>query len=52
MISFMIGATESSLAEPLIADTERRLVDSAGPVWVSDVDWRPTVRPSGVGIVY
>lgn len=36
MISFMIDATESSLAEPLIMDTERRLSDNEWPVWVSD----------------
>lgn len=36
MISFIVDATESSLAEPLIASTERRLVDGGWPVWVSD----------------
>jgi hypothetical protein len=36
MISFSIDATESSLAEPLIADTEARLCREAMPLWVSD----------------
>ncbi len=36
MICFMIDTTESSLAEPLIAETERRLGDRVWPVWVSD----------------
>lgn len=36
MISFMIDAKESSLSEPLIAETERRLADGSWPVWVSD----------------
>lgn len=36
MISFWIGATESSLAEPLVADTEGRLCQEAMPLWVSD----------------
>jgi hypothetical protein len=36
MISFSIGATESSLAEPLVANTEGRLCQEAMPLWVSD----------------
>lgn len=36
MISFMIDAQESSLAEPLIAQTEERLGKESMPVWVSD----------------
>jgi IS1 family transposase len=36
MISFSLGATESSLAEPLVADTEARLCREAMPLWVSD----------------
>jgi hypothetical protein len=36
MICFSIGATESSLAEPLVADTEARLRHEAMPLWVSD----------------
>lgn len=36
MISFCIGATESSLAEPLVAHTEGRLCQEAMPLWVSD----------------
>jgi len=36
MISFRIDAKESSLSEPLIAETERRLAKGSWPVWVSD----------------
>jgi len=36
MISFMIDTTESSLAEPLIVETEGRLAGVSQPVWVSD----------------
>jgi hypothetical protein len=36
MISFCIGRTESSLAEPLVAQTEERLCHEATPLWVSD----------------
>lgn len=36
MIAFRTAATESSLAEPLIAKTEARLRADAEPVWVSD----------------
>jgi len=36
MISFRIGATEASLAEPLVAHTEARLDRDAQPLWVSD----------------
>lgn len=36
MISFIIDSLESSLAEPLIVETERRLADGSGPIWVSD----------------
>jgi hypothetical protein len=36
MISFMIDSTESSLSEPLIAETERRLAQGSWPIWVSD----------------
>ena len=36
MISFMIDSTESSLSEPLIAETERRLAGGSWPIWVSD----------------
>jgi hypothetical protein len=36
MISFSIGATESSLAEPLVTHTEGRLCQGAMPLWVSD----------------
>lgn len=36
MISFMIDRTESSLSEPLIAETERRLAQGSWPIWVSD----------------
>jgi len=36
MISFSMGATEFSLAEPLVADTEARLCHDAMPLWVSD----------------
>jgi len=36
MIFFMIDSTESSLSEPLIAETERRLVQGSWPIWVSD----------------
>jgi hypothetical protein len=36
MISFCIGATESSLAEPLVAHTEGRICKEAMPLWVSD----------------
>lgn len=36
MLSFMIGAQESSLAEPLIERTEERLRKGSWPVWVSD----------------
>ena len=36
MISFCIGRTESSLAEPLVAQTEERLCQGATPLWVSD----------------
>ncbi len=36
MISFSIGATESSLAEPLVAHTEGRLRRDAEPLWVSE----------------
>ncbi|MBW1855389.1 MAG: hypothetical protein JRJ00_12055 [Deltaproteobacteria bacterium] len=32
----MIDSTESSLSEPLIAETERRLVQGSWPIWVSD----------------
>jgi len=31
-----MGATESSLAEPLVANTEARLCHEAMPLWVSD----------------
>lgn len=36
MISFCIGATECSLAEPLVAHTEGRLCQDGKPLWVSD----------------
>lgn len=36
MISFCIGATESSLAKPLVTSTEGRLSEKASPLWVSD----------------
>lgn len=36
MLSFMIDAQESSLAEPLIERTEARLRKGSWPVWVSD----------------
>jgi hypothetical protein len=36
MISFSLGETESSLAEPLVAHTEARLCREAMPLWVSD----------------
>ena len=36
MISFSIAATEPMLAEPLIADTEKRLYPESKPLWVSD----------------
>lgn len=36
MISFIIDATEASLAEPLIVETERRIADGSWPIWVSD----------------
>lgn len=36
MISFCIGATESFLAEPLVAQTEGRLCQKAMPLWISD----------------
>ena len=36
MIAFRTAATESSLAEPLIAKTEARLRADIAPVWVSD----------------
>jgi IS1 family transposase len=36
MISFIIDAQESSLAEPLIVETESRLKYESWPVWVSD----------------
>jgi hypothetical protein len=36
MLSFMIGAQEAYLAEPLIAGTEKRLKAGSWPVWVSD----------------
>jgi IS1 family transposase len=36
MISFMIDSTESSLSEPLIAETERHLAQGSWPIWVSD----------------
>ena len=36
MISFSMGATEFSLAEPLVADTEARLCHDAMSLWVSD----------------
>lgn len=36
MLSFVIDSQESSLAEPLIVETERRLEDGGWPVWVSD----------------
>lgn len=36
MISFVVDATESSLAEPLIVGTEMRLAEGEWPVWVSD----------------
>jgi len=36
MISFAVGATESVLAEPLVANTEGRLCHEAMPLWVSD----------------
>ena len=36
MLSFMIDAQESSLAEPLIERTEERLRKGSWPVWVSD----------------
>lgn len=36
MISFLIDIQESSLAEPLIAETERRLARGSWPVWTSD----------------
>ena len=36
MISFMIDTNESSLSEPLITETERRLAEGSWPIWVSD----------------
>ena len=36
MIAFRTAATESSLAEPLIAKTESRLRADIAPIWVSD----------------
>lgn len=36
MISFIIDSLESSLAEPLIVETEKRLADGSGPIWTSD----------------
>lgn len=36
MISFCLGATESSQAEPLVAQTEGRLCPETAPLWVSD----------------
>jgi len=36
MISFKIAASESALAEPLIAETEARLAPGQSPLWVSD----------------
>ena len=36
MIAFMIDSTESSLCEPLVAETEGRLAQGSWPVWVSD----------------
>lgn len=36
MICFLIDTTESSLAEPLIAETESHLGAGVWPVWVSD----------------
>jgi len=36
MISFCIGATESFLAEHLVARTEGRLCQEAVPLWISD----------------
>jgi len=36
MISFCIGATECSLAEPLVTHTEGRLCQEIKPLWVSD----------------
>jgi IS1 family transposase len=36
MISFMIDTNESSLSEPLITETQRRLAQGSWPIWVSD----------------
>jgi IS1 family transposase len=36
MLSFMIDVAESSLAEPLIAETEKRINCESWPIWVSD----------------
>lgn len=36
MLSFVIGAREASLAEPLIAKVEQRLRAGSWPIWVSD----------------
>jgi len=36
MICFQMANTEALLAEPLIAETERRIVQESPPVWVSD----------------
>lgn len=36
MISFRIGATEPSVAEPLVAHTEQRLCEDCAPIWTSD----------------
>ncbi len=36
MLSFKLAATESALAEPLIADAEKRFKPGTTPIWVSD----------------
>jgi len=36
MLSFCVGATEASLAKPLIAKVEGQLEENSQPIWVSD----------------
>lgn len=36
MLSFKVAKSESALAEPLIADTEKRFKPGISPIWVSD----------------
>ena len=51
MISFIIETTESSLAEPLIVETRKRLADGSR-LYGSVANLIPTARPSKVSMVF